>query len=162
MFLWNEILKQRLRRLHLWSLNASAPHLMILLQAPHSGVLPPSSVCCAAACRMELRFCMGVGRAGCRCCVSTVLVLSGRKRSAKFWSVTHGGRDEGPDPPGPPAAFEPEEPHTRRSTTAQCVVTVCVRACCKGVCVVTVCVCVCCKGVCVVTVCVRACVCVPS
>lgn len=72
---------------------------MILLQAPHSGVLPLSSGACCAACRMELRFSMGVGCTGCWCWVTTVLVLSGRKRSAKFGSVTHGGRTEGPEPP---------------------------------------------------------------
>lgn len=66
-------------------------HLMILLQAPHTGVLPQSSGACCAACIMELRFCMGVGWAGCWCWVSTVLVRSGRKRSAKLGSVTQGG-----------------------------------------------------------------------
>lgn len=66
-------------------------HLMILLQAPHTGVLPGSSGACCAACMMELRFCIGVGWTGCWCWVSTVLVRSGRKRSAKLGSVTQGG-----------------------------------------------------------------------
>lgn len=73
------------------------PHRMILLQEPQTGVLPVSSGACWAACRMELRFSMGVGWAGCLCWVITVLVLSGRKRSAKLGSVTHGGREEGPE-----------------------------------------------------------------
>ena len=49
---------------------------------------------------------MGVGWAGCWCWVTTVLVLSGRKRSAKLGSVIQGGREEGPElpPPPPPAA----------------------------------------------------------
>lgn len=76
---------------------AAQSHLMILLQAPQSGVLPLSSGACCAACRMELRFCIGVGWAGCWCWVTTVLVLSGRKRSAKLGSVTHGGRLDGPE-----------------------------------------------------------------
>lgn len=85
------------------------PHLMILLQAPQTGVLPVSSGACWAAWRMELRFSMGVGWAGCWCWVNTVLVLSGRKRSAKLGSVTHGGREEGPEwPPVATAVLEPK------------------------------------------------------
>lgn len=64
---------------------AAGTHLMTLLQAAQSGVglLPPpvpgplAPGPCCAACRMELRFCMGVGWAGCWYCVITVLVLSG-------------------------------------------------------------------------------------
>lgn len=80
------------------------PHRIILLQAPHSGVLPLSSVGGCAACRMELRFCIGVGWTGCWCWVTTVLVLSGRNRSAKFGSVTHGGLEDGAEAPAAAAA----------------------------------------------------------
>lgn len=91
------------------------PHLMILLQAPQTGVLPLSSGACCAACRMELRFCMGVGWARCWCWVTVVLVLSGRKRSAKPGSVTHGGRQEGPELPAAAAAvLDPEPTRTNK------------------------------------------------
>lgn len=91
---------------HRWGTVQS--HLMILLQAPHTGVLPLSSGACCAACRMELRFCIGVGWTGCWCWVTTVLVLSGRKRSAKLRSVTHGGRTEGAElPASSDAVLEP-------------------------------------------------------
>lgn len=75
--------------------SVSPAHLMILLQAAQTGVRLLSGAPCWAACMMELRFCMGVGWAGWLCWVSTVLVLSGRYRSAKPGSVTHGGRQEG-------------------------------------------------------------------
>lgn len=91
-------------------------HLMILLQAPHTGVLPLSSGACCAACRMELRFCMGVGWAGCWCWVTTVLVLSGRKRSAKLGSVTHGGLTEGPELPAAAAAVLEPGPEKKKKT----------------------------------------------
>lgn len=84
---------------------AVQPHLMILLQAPHMGVLPLSSGACCAACRMELRLCIGVGWAGFWCWVTTVLTLSGRKRSAKLGSETHGGRQEGAELFGAAAAL---------------------------------------------------------
>lgn len=101
--------EQTLKVLHSAEMNQAVTtdvlsHLMILLQAPHTGVLPLSSGACCAACRMELRFCMGVGWTGCWCWVTTVLVLSGRKRSAKPGSVTHGGRLEGPERPAAAAA----------------------------------------------------------
>lgn len=95
------------------------PHRMILLQEPQTGVLPESSGACWAACRMELRFSMGVGWAGCVCCVNTVLVLSGRNRSAKLGSVTHGGREEGPELAAAAAAaavLEPEPPQKKQKT----------------------------------------------
>lgn len=94
---------------------AVRPHLMILLQAPHTGVLPLSSGACCAACRMELRFCIGVGWTGCWCWVTTVLVLSGRKRSAKLGSVTHGGRLEGPELPAAAAAVLEPRPDKKKS-----------------------------------------------
>lgn len=89
---------------------------MILLQAPHTGVLPLSSGACCAACRMELRFCIGVGWTGCWCWVTTVLVLSGLKRSAKFGSVTHGGRLEGPELRAAAAAAAVLEPGPETDT----------------------------------------------
>lgn len=88
--------------------NNKKSHLMILLQAPHNGVLPLSSGACCAACMMELRFCMGVGWAGCWCWVSTVLVRSGWKRSAKLASVTHGGLLGAEEPDAAAAVLDPE------------------------------------------------------
>lgn len=88
---------------------------MILLHAPHSGVLPLSSGACCAACRIELRFCIGVGWTGCWCWVRTVLVLSGRKRSAKLASVTHGGRLEGPERPAAAGAVLDSTPGGEKS-----------------------------------------------
>lgn len=98
-------------------------HLMILLQAPQSGVLPLSSGACCAACRMELRFCIGVGWAGCWCWVTTVLVLSGRKRLAKLGSVTHGGRLDGPElsaAAASAAVLEPEPGKKTKKNGAMC------------------------------------------
>lgn len=59
-----------------------ATHRMTLWHWWHTGVLPslpppPPWPPPAAACTMEVRFCIGVGVAGCVCRVSTVLVLSG-------------------------------------------------------------------------------------
>lgn len=92
---------------------AVQPHLMILLQAPHMGVLPLSSGACCAACRMELRLCIGVGWAGFWCWVTTVLTLSGRKRSAKLGSETHGGRQEGAELFGAAAALVDSAHHKK-------------------------------------------------
>lgn len=93
---------------------AVQPHLMILLQAPHMGVLPLSSGACCAACRMELRLCIGVGWAGFWCWVTTVLTLSGRKRSAKLGSATHGGRQEGAELFGAAAALVDSAHHKKK------------------------------------------------
>lgn len=44
-----------------------------------------------------------------------MLVLSGRKRSAKLESVTHGGRQEGPELPAAAAAVLEPEPGKKKN-----------------------------------------------